>query len=846
MKNRLTMLLGMLCFVCMAFAQHSTTPTFTVKGILVDSLSLEGEPYATIKIVKKETPDKAVKMAVTDMKGKFQERFNAETGEYTLTISSIGKTTVEKDFMLEAGNNEVDLGTLYTSEATNELGAVEIVAQKPLVRADIDKIEYNIQDDPDSQSNSILEMLRKVPLVTVDGEDKIQVNGSSSFKVHVNGKPNPMMSDNPTEVLKSMPANTIKHIEVITNPGAKYDAEGVGGILNIVTLGGGFEGYTVTFSANGSNTGGGGSLYGTVQKGKFTLSGRYGFNLNDRPYNYYNGRQERTEEETVLTSYNRNKGKGTFQHGSLEASYEIDTLRLVTASFGMYGGNNNNKSTAWASLTDLDPLSSRAAYYRYDQTNKNDGSWYSVRGNIDYQRSFPTVKDRMLTLSYKIDTRPQTSDYKLNYTYDPEAVDENYKEFLAELLRDQHSDGKQTTTEHTFQGDFTTPIGEIHTLETGLKYISRNNTSDNKRYLADGMSHEYIYDPDGSSHYKHLNDIVAVYAGYALKYKKFSGRVGVRYEHTAQHIKYQEKPDQNFKTTTDDVVPSVSFGFKLGQTQNIRAGYNMRIWRPSIYYLNPYVDDTNPTHIRSGNPKLETEKNHAFDVSYSNFTSKFNVNLSLRHSFNNNSIEEYSVLINPAEIPNYEADPAFANQDVLYTTYGNIGKASSTGLSGYINWNASPKTRIYTNLNGSYRHMSSSALDLSNSGWNLFAYGGVQHTFPLDIRASLNLMGSTPYISLQRRGYSFYDYSFSVNHSFVNKRLTLSAFAGNFFTKYTKSSNTSEGQGYKDWSENKYSRRRFGISISYRIGELTASVKKAARTISNDDVKDGGGGGGSE
>lgn len=136
----------------------------------------------------------------------------------------------------------------------------------------MDKIEYNIEDDPDSKSNSILEMLRKVPLVTVDGEDNVQVNGSSSFKIHVNGKPNNMMSNNPKEVLKSMPANTIKYIEVITSPGAKYDAEGIGGILNIVTVGSGFEGYTATFRGNANNNGVGAGTYAMVKQGKLTVS----------------------------------------------------------------------------------------------------------------------------------------------------------------------------------------------------------------------------------------------------------------------------------------------------------------------------------------------------------------------------------------------------------------------------------------------------------------------------------------------------------------------------------------------------------------------------------------------
>lgn len=173
------------------------------------------------------------------------------------------------------------MGKILIAEATEMLKGVEVVAQKPLVKAEIDKVTYSIEDDPDSKTNTTLEMLRKVPLVTVDGEDKIQVNGSSKFKVHVNGKPNNMMSNNPTEVLRSMPANSIKSIEVITEPGAKYDAEGVAGILNIITVGAGMEGYTVTLNGGASNMRVYGGGYGTVQSGKFTVTGNYSYNYQD-------------------------------------------------------------------------------------------------------------------------------------------------------------------------------------------------------------------------------------------------------------------------------------------------------------------------------------------------------------------------------------------------------------------------------------------------------------------------------------------------------------------------------------------------------------------------------------
>lgn len=842
MKGKL-LLLMLLIASCASYAQNTTTSSYIVKGILVDSLTLEGEPYATIKIVEKKVPDKAVKMAVTDMQGNFKEKMNAQPGMYVITITSIGKSTVTKDFEVKSGEKEVDLGTLYTSEATNELGSVEIVAQKPLVKADIDKIEYNVQDDPDSKTNTVLEMLRKVPLVTVDGEDNIKVNGSSSFKIHVNGKPDNMMSDNPVDVLKSMPANTIKHIEVITNPGAKYDAEGVGGILNIVTVGGsGFKGYTATFTGNGSNTGGGGSLYTTIKKDKLTLSARYNYNANNSPRSYSSSTQRQTQtisegkqEETVIQSESSSKGKNRFQSGNLEASYEIDTLRLITMGFGMYGGNNDGTGYGETVMKNADPAFSGVPYYSYESDNENDGSWYSVRGNIDYQRTSRKLKDRMFTLSYKINARPSTSNSRYGYTLNH--VEPGWEDYVNKTLAGQRSDGKQNSSEHTFQADYTTPIAKIHTLETGLKYIIRNNHSDNNRYDKDEN-----YDEDRSSHYKHLNDILAAYVSYGIKVKKFSGRAGVRYERTMQDVKYTEKPEQSFDADFNDWVPSASLGFKITDMSNIRLGYNMRIWRPSIWFLNPYLNDSNPAHVTQGNASLESEKSHAFNLIYSNFTQKFNINMSLNYSFNNNGIERVTSLMNDKDIPGLTSH---TGKEVLYSTYQNIGKSSYLGLSGYVNWNASPKTRVYLNLWGDYSRLKSPSQNLENSGWSVFAYGGVQQTLPLDIRLSVNLMGSTPYISLQGKGSSYYDYSVSVNRSFLKeKRLTVSAFAGNFFKKYMKNKNTLTGDDFWQESTSRYSRQRFGVSVSYRIGELKASVKKAARSIENDDVKGGEGGGG--
>ena len=830
------MLLCMLLIPVLAAAQNTANTSFQVKGILLDSLTREGEPYATIKIVKKEAPAKALKMLVTDMKGQFREKVPG-TGNFVMTVTSVGRAPIVKDFTVKAGEKLVDFGTLYIVDASNELGQVEIIAQKPLVKADIDKIEYNVQDDPDAQSNSVLEMLRKVPLVTVDGEDNIQVNGSSSFKVYVNGKPNNMMSNNPTEVLKSMPANSIKHIEVITNPGPKYDAEGVGGILNIVTVGRGLEGYTATFSANVSNRGAGGGAFGTIKSGKLTVSARYNYNYNDQPHNYNSGSQRVmpgavTENSSNLDYDGSSKGHDSFQSGSMEASYEIDTLRLVTMSFGLWGGGNKSDGSTDYTATSPENISA-VPIYSYSAFNRSKSSWYSIDGGIDYQRLFK-VKDRMLTFSYKINTRPQTSDayteYEIDNGYNPDWAD------YLKRLKNLHNDGEQNTTEHTFQADYTTPIGKLHTLEAGAKYILRNNSSENDRFDADDTG-KYEYNKEQSSHYKHLNDIIAAYLGYGLKVKRISGRLGLRYEHTIQDVKYLVGRGEDFTKNFDDVVPSASIGYKLADMSNLRLGYNMRIYRPGIWALNPYLNDADPSYISRGNPELDSEKNHAFNLSYSNFTQKFNVNISARYSFTNNSAENVTRLMPDTEIEGLK-NPT--GKDVLYSTYANIGKTRYASVNGYVNWNATPRTRIYMNMSGNYSYLEGSE-GMRNDGWSLFAYGGAQHTLPHDWRISMNVFGQTPWIMLQGKGSSFFDYSLSVNKSFLNKRLTLSAFASNFFKKYMNQSSTTEGSGFVRESNYKYSRQRFGVSVSYRIGELKASVKKAARTISNDDVKSGGG-----
>ena len=786
---------------------------YSVKGVLVDSLSNEGEPYATIRISLSESPTKPVRLAVTSDNGKFNEKLNSP-GRYIISFSSVGKNTVQREFTLSEQVKAVDLGRILMSEATEMLKGVEVVAQKPLVKAEMDKVTYSMEDDPDAKTNSTLEMLRKVPLVTVDGEDNIKVNGSSNFKVHVNGKPNSMMSNNPKEVLKSLPANSVKSIEVITDPGAKYDAEGIGGILNIITItGSSMQGYTVSLNAGVNNQGSNAGAYGTVQVGKFTVTGNYSYNHNDSPgYQSSNTREDFTSDSyKYLSQQSSGENKGDFNFGSMEGSYEIDTLNLITFSMQMYGGNYNGQGNSQTKMLN----SLREPAYSYNTLSRSKNQWSSIGANFDYQRSFKK-KGEYLTFSYRYNGSPDNSEA---YTEYEDILDYPYD------LRNQHYDNDARTDEHTFQLDYTNPISDMHNIDFGAKYIMRNNKSESQYFKEyDG---EYQVDENLTDNFKQTQNILAAYGDYKLKWKKMGAKVGVRYEHTFMDVEYDKMPEKNFNAGFDDIVPSMMFSYQLGQTKTLRATYNMRISRPGIWYLNPFRNTSNPTSISYGNPDLETEKSHSLGLAFSSFSAKFNVNANFGYSFVNNGIQNYS----------------FMNNGVMESTYGNIGHTQRTSLSLWMNWNPGSKTRLSINASGSYVDLKSDEAFLrqSNSGFNGNLFLNAQQTLPWDLRFSLYGGGSTPYISLQGKGSSYSYYGFSLSRSFLKeKRLSVSINTSNLFHKYLTFKNETVTDTFRSWSESKQQQRSFGLNISWRFGELKAQVKKAARSITNDDVLSGG------
>ena len=833
MKEKLLYLVLVLMMTVPLCAQNQNAADYTIKGQVVDSLSNETVPYATLSIALANAPQKAIKLLACDDDGKFTTTLK-QPGTYIMSMQSLGKLPAVKRFTLSEGKKSLNLGKLFMNDDTQQINEVKVVAQKPLVTVEVDKITYSLDDDPEAKTNNALEMFRKVPMITVDGEDKIQLKGSSNYKIYMNGKPSNLLSgENASDVLKSMPASSIKNIEVITDPGSKYDAEGVGGIINIITSKNAMQGYTGTVRANASTLGSfGGGGYVSLKVGNLGLTANYGYNNRNSPWNDSHSERETDEDRlaegrpTKLIEDGRSKYKGPFQYGYLEASYEIDTLNLISVGANLFRGKSKNLSELDAVLNPLGDEFNSSPIYKFHRNSVSEGTFGSTDLNVDYQHS-TSKKDELLTVSYRFSQSPNDSESNtelsdvVNYYLSNEYPKWNIND--------------ASTIEHTGQIDYTTPLFNKQTLEAGVKYINRQNKSNTLEQIYNDSTKMWEDHSRDNSQFRHTQHIYSAYLGYLIRLNKFGIKAGVRAEGTSLKAEFARKPDMDFSTNYFDVVPNATLTYQIDMSTQIRLGYNMRIQRPGIWYLNPYINDVDPQNISQGNPNLDSEKSNNVNLNFSKFTQKFSINASLSYTFVNNPIERYSFT---ADFP--VDDPRSQYNGAMWNTYDNIGKKQQVGMFLYGNWSPTTWFRIYMNGGLDYTDLKAPTLDLKKDGVSGRVFAGTQFTLPKDFRINLNGGYFSPWIMLQGKQSPFYFAGLNVSKDFLKKKLSVSVGANNPFWKTMKMEMTTNGEGFRNVSTNWRSAREFRFSVSYRFGTMKGQIKKVRRGISNDDSKGGG------
>ena len=801
-----------LTFPILGYAQQVKAQTYVAKGVLIDSLSHEPEAFATVRLMEGQ---RAIKVGTTEANGRFSIRA-PKAGNYELELFAMGKAPVRTLLTFSSTQQVAQLDTLYIKPLSTTLSSATVTAQRPLVKAELDKMTYAIADDPEAKTSTLLEMLRKVPMVTVDGEDNIKVNGNSSFKVYVDGKPNSMMSSNPSMIFKAYPASVIKKIEVITNPGAKYDAEGVAGVLNIITnTQSGTKGYTLTVNASGGNHGGMGSLMGMASVGKFMISAHYGTGYNNQPKTLVDKEREVFADAMnhLYTANSRSNGHGFSQFGQLDASYEFTPKDLLSVSAGIHGYNGKEHTNTFTQMM----KASNEQLYAYNTDARTKMLYQGINASADFQHTF--ADERKLTFSYRYDLDPSNTRAETTNADLRGALPEGFE------LRDMKVDPHNRSFEHTAQADFTTPLDpkQHHSLAFGLKYIYRINRSNSKEYVRPMGSSDadFTLDAEQSLYFRHRGDIGAAYAEYNLKVGKWAAMLASRYEYYRIRATYPDGKRPDFGTHLNDWVPSASVGFSIKPTMLLKAGYNLRIGRPDISYLSPYRVSYTPESVTYGNPDLTSEQSHNLNLSYSTFGPKLTINATLTYAFSNNGMASYS----------------FVKDGITHTTYGNFQHSKQTTLSTFLNWTFTQSTRFNINASGSYSDYKAQRINSHNSGWNASVWAGIDQTLPWRMKASLWVGGNTPSINLQGKNAGFFFYSLNLNRAFLAEdRLSISLSAGNFIGRYHHFKNHTTTTEFRSLSDTRVDLMHIRVGISYRLGSLKSTVKKVSRSIENEDV----------
>ncbi|WP_291199600.1 outer membrane beta-barrel family protein [Dyadobacter sp.] len=785
------------------------TASGSIKGVVADSATGKVLDFITVNLMKDKST--AVKADFSKADGSFAFQ-NLKPMKYALVLVGVGykNKTIDVD-LTDSTRRQVDLGNVTISQQAVGLKEVTVTALKPIVKQEVDRISYDLEADPESKVYSVLEMMRKVPYLSLDAEDNISLKGNTDFKILINGKPSSMVERSYKDVLRSMPASSIVRIEVITTPPAKYDAEGLAGIINIITNKKIDNGYNGTLNVSERfPTGGpgvGGSL--SAQLGKIGMSLNAGLNQYKNP-----ATQSITNRTTTGTNPTELDQRGWTEINNkngyigYEITYEVDTLNLLSAQLNVNGGRNSQNGYQ-SSLLNAD----KEILERYNASSKSSDRGNGRDAAINYQKGFKSDKSRLLTFSYRY------------YGYDNK---QNGNIGISDRINYDRPDYRQVNdqsfSEQTFQVDLVYPVKKLN-IEAGLKGIVRDNKSDFQYLVFDPETNSYSLDAAMSNKYNNTQKVFGAYNTYQYNFKNWGVKAGARVEQTiidADFISTDSKVKQNYF----NFIPSVSINRKLKNNAGINFGFTQRIQRPGIWQLNPFVDRSNPSFERTGNPDLRPAYVNDLQLSY-NKSKKGSINFGVGYTHFKDLIFQIAVY-NP-------------ETQITRTSYGNTGRARL--ISGNLNANypITKKWNFSTNLRIAHGKVTGmvNGIETTNSGVMYQFSLSTGYKLPKDWRVNANLNANGPGVNLQGTTNSIQSTSFSVSKDVVKDKLSLSAAVSNPFTKFRRFHNSTFGPDFDQFSDRWNYFRSFNFSLNYKFGKLK-DIKKNKRGIRNDDVQNGG------
>lgn len=773
-----------------------------ITGKVIDSATREAVEYATITVTDRVS-HQAVNGALTDKKGAF-EVSDLPQGSYMITIDFLGyqKKVIDSVSLSNTGNS-YSLNTIALSAKGKSLRNVTVTASTPIIENKIDKMVYNAANDITAQGGTALDVLKKVPQVNVDVDGNVELQGNSDVRFLINGKPSSVFGNSVTDALATIPASQIKSIEVVTSPGAKYDAQGTGGIINIILKDNKMQGIngSITMSAGTRLENGSANLnirennigFNIFFSGNAQLISRTPSSQDRKSYDS----AKMTTNHLIQNSYTDFHRSG-FQTG-IGMDWNITKHDNITASLSFnkfsstgQGVTNLQQDTAGSAAPPINSI--RHAYNSFEM---NSADW-----SMNYKKTFKK-EDEELNILYNASYGMPVTYYSQQSSYLP------YPDPYSGAI----SNNPGRDNENDIALDYTYPIAPHVSIETGAKTTFQNITSTANVNTFRLQSMDYLPDPGQSYSLKYDLQVYAAYASISFRIKKILKiKSGIRYEYTHTKIDYPNTYIPDYGT----LAPSVVLSHDLKEGQFLKLSYSRRIERADYRDVNPFLNLADPNNITTGNPLLKPEIENHFEFGYNRaFGKSGNLYIALIERINTQDHKPVTIFYQA-----YKAnDTVFYNVSV--TNWQNTGTEYNTGINVSGSYTIKDKLSLRGNAFFMHRYIVSSLPGANGVTGDRFRMNlNASYQFPHDLIAEVFGNYNSATTIIQGKMPQSVTYTFAFRKQFWDKKASFGLTATNIFNEYIRQVTTINTANYSSYSVRELPYRSVGISFTYKFGKL--------------------------
>lgn len=771
-----------------------------IKGIVTDNKTKQAVEFATIALYK--TKDSSlVTGVVASAKGDFLLS-ELPFGRYFMKINFIGyKQLVIDSISIRSKETEIDLGQIKLKNNTEQLGEVEVTSEKSTLQLGIDRKIFNVEKSIVSEGGSASDVLQSIPSVSVDIDGNISMRGSGNVVVLIDGKPSGITGTSRAAILQQIPASSIESIELITNPSAKYDPDGMSGIINIITKKNklnGFNGSVTLGAGTGDKYNAGATI--SYRNSKVNVYANYGFRSNNRTGGGSTLRQNFLSDTTFFLRQDfKSLNKNISHNAKAGLDFYLNDKNTIGASVMYNAGKESGNETINFYEADNNDLTSGS----YARDVSNSETPISIDYNFNYRKTFTKPKQELIfDATYSDATGGKSEsfverDYKLKYDF---KNDEPYK---------QNTVSKSKNKITTVMLDYVQPLKKQMKWELGAKTTIRSIGSDFTSDVYDYSNDLFVLDTNLSNNFLYSENIYAAYSTFSGTIKKFGYQLGLRAEQantTSTLVTTNEKFINNYL----NFFPSVHLSQKLKKEQEFQISYSRRINRPNIRNLNPYKDYSDPYNIRYGNPFLKPEYINSYELSYLKYFPKGVITATAYFRQTDGVVQRYKII---------------SDSTTSFITFINLDKSQSYGLEFILKTDITKWWNITFSANGFQTKIDGGAqADLQNENLSYIVklLSNMRVWKNMDIQFTANYNGPTATLQGEMKSMFVMDLGLK-KEIFKNASLSLNTTDLTDARKFQIVGNN-DPSFYQEMNRKRESRIAT-LTFSYRFGKMSETRK---------------------